>query len=1159
MISLKSLSENLLPNIYLKSLTLDSTPITPLPGQDYYNPEDKGGAVLKSLSTFGGTGPPLVTKQTNIASVKMLLSMKFAKSAAMQSDVLALLDSEVKDYISIYTMQFTDVWEYSYVLKTVKTDPNTIIQVYSSPVGTFMKDAATGESWAIAALMKKFSIDEILSPEYDSDSTVVFKNEQLLSDGKTKIVESVKEVNYNFKETDDSFLAYIMFAVIEPPDGHNYLSKPIIGGVSADVVLHNGKLQNEGLIFTIAQPAAGFDMSVLEDYGKPGEIWTGGVHIHEDRFMAGTTHTDASHPFLDYQVVPVNKFVDNRISKKLQKNILNLTSTFEKVNSMFTRYKNNSLNLLDFQQYKNLTFISEIFLSQDSDTNINGFFSIDKQGLLRQKSAFPFIIENINQLIDKGGLGGIAEGGDIMVESLEKLLNLSTRGQLRVYENEKLLGVLLPKNSPWKVNYWLDNLVLDVSPTGAPDLTVFSITEATDDVSLPGSGNTSPGLEHIFFKRISKAAQFGNQTKLKYRVEVEYNDPTVAIVKSIIPKISKVLEDVNSLISEAQIVKQGPIGGLSLGFNEYTQKLNESTVNSILERENPIVTSDGNVISMLALVSDAAFNAYMYNPNDSMEQMQENNLYLNNLSNIKTSTLSHFLTLIKFLTNLKLKIADHIGSAGLKPKTSEGGTAVQNQYAYKKGSSPGSKTGAAAVQPRALPISAESEITINDHGYDFIGYIPDAQTKNNVKTIFSVDYLTAIAQRLAEITKLKTDQEGSGYVDFDSTFKFKSSWAPGTIESLSKNGFSYLPTPNELNALKQSVILPSTVINLSNTKSVKSIFYAIIKHNKELLSIIDQLEPVYKPGTSINELNYILSVGYDTAIKVPSSIQSTDDEPTESSTSGDFGDEPLFVENNAPVNDGAAGSTSGGSSPKFNYNFLKTALINKNILSDNQGLIPNMSKPGFKPNWFMAKHAPVQVKALSIHGKSKAQIAESTGPFKPYLYQSNQGYIQQGVISPKLLHYFWFAHQNIVRVEYLEKYDSINETVYSKNENLDNPYEVGKAITLQNRNIKKPVWQKMTDTVLQKLQPEKKLICRLVKYEQSEYIDSALLKALNLPLMNNYFILQKAPALATTGGTDTPEATGAGAPAAPEMGDGLGGGSGGASGSGAGGVDGLLF
>jgi len=31
----------------------------------------------------------------------------------------------------------------------------------------------------------------------------------------------------------------------------------------------------------------------------------------------------------------------------------------------------------------------------------------------------------------------------------------------------------------------------------------------------------------------------------------------------------------------------------------------------------------------------------------------------------------------------------------------------------------------------------------------------------------------------------------------------------------------------------------------------------------------------------------------------------------------------------------------------------------------------------------------------------------------------------------------------------------------------------------------------------------------LVKYEQSEYIDSALLKALNLPLMNNYFILQK--------------------------------------------------
>ena len=87
-----------------------------------------------------------------------------------------------------------------------------------------------------------------------------------------------------------------------------FISKP-----TSEIIILNKKVQNEGIMFTIApypSNITGAALKQLKSFGNPGDIWAGGVHLHEvsdgvSRFMAGTKHTpNKPHPFLDYSIVP---------------------------------------------------------------------------------------------------------------------------------------------------------------------------------------------------------------------------------------------------------------------------------------------------------------------------------------------------------------------------------------------------------------------------------------------------------------------------------------------------------------------------------------------------------------------------------------------------------------------------------------------------------------------------------------------------------------------------------------------------------------------------------------------------------------------------------------------------------------------------------------
>ena len=1075
MISIQSLTDNLLPSVYLKNVTLNSN-FKDIEGPTaYVSPY----GILKN----GESGVIETPTQTidDFGTSNILISMKLVKTPGVQSEILQLLNSEFKEFVSVYVHQITDETKYYKLLSNPSSlsGKQDLINITSSDTKKTIK----------------ITLDDFLmysgTHSEGQKQLDIFKNEQLLSDGKTTIGEFTTWLDFDFNKKSD-FLAYIIVAAIKPSgEGFDDFGGEIfIGKVSSDIVILNGNFQNEGLAFTIA-PYSTNDPE-LSKYGKPGDIWAGDVHMSNAGdplpFMAGAAHVDTSHPFLNHHIVPVTKFVDNRVKEKIEKNILNVTKTYEKISSLTTKYTNNSLNLLDFQQYKNLSFISDMHLFQDSKFSVNGFFSIDKTTLLESKSALPFLFSNIKQLHSETSSVEYAK-------ILTSIMNSAKLLKLNIYENEILKGTITGDDTPTgeKVPSTSGNtMVFPKMPK--PN---FSITKETIKLN-----NYMGGLEHISFKTLSKDGK--SPSTLTYRVEVEYKDPTVEFVKGILPPIAAALEAINTVLTRAQLIKSQKGKILGAGFNPYTQKLNEVAINKLSD-EGFVDAKTGLIHNIVSLTENGPFKVYIYNPDINYKDILN---YIKGLSNVKTATLDHFLTLKDFLINLRANVEGHLASFGSKPTKNLGGTAEQNAYGAKLGTTPGEQS----LSTRVIKETKSANITVVDHGYDFIARISGPETFSaqehahgkpvEIATVTGKEYEFAIGKSLSQITAGK-------WAELDKSKSFKATGLP--IENLSKDGYSFLNIPVENpdpKSLKMSVILPKTVLNFKG-KDVKEddIFNAIIKFKNMLFgdntdtSAFDQHE-----NRISNQLNYILNNKFGTSLG-RSLISST-------TAIGNVEVPPLFNDPD-PLGVGAASqppqTMQQYSAPnKFNYNFIKTALLSKSLLSGEGSFIPNMSKPGFKPlsdqeydtfeqyGKLPTLSAPAQVKALSIED-------DQIGPFKDFL-GSDQLYIKEGVINPLYLCYYWFIHQNIVKVEYLYKYKTSSNVVTTKN--TDNPYQQGKQINVTQRNVNNPEWRKMSLGIATSLKSGERILCRLVRYDNKKYINKVLLDALNLPLMNNYFILR---------------------------------------------------
>ena len=184
-------------------------------------------------------------------------------------------------------------------------------------------------------------------------------------------------------------------------------------------------------------------------------------------------------------------------------------------------------------------------------------------------------------------------------------------------------------------------------------------------------------------------------------------------------------------------------------------------------------------------------------------------------------------------------------------------------------------------------------------------------------------------------------------------------------------------------------------------------------------------------------------------------------------------------------------------------NDLMSGLLTRQLLTDvvkntSFDLKKGIAGPDFIPSGDISQGAlPTQIASLMV---------SPTFTGSPFLdFSQNQGYIDNFVINPSLLSEYWFKHQNIVKVEYLSGFVTSTEQKFLKSN--DNPYIPLEVVEIEERNVSKPVWELLTSDVLSAASAEQGILCRLVRYDDANYINRHIVNKLDMPLINSYFII----------------------------------------------------
>ena len=835
--------------------------------------------------------------------------------------------------------------------------------------------------------------------------------------------------------------------------------------------------------------------------------------------MVGAKHTpNEPHPSLDYKIVAMTKYIDNRVKDKVKRNIVNITKSFETLNSLTARFQA-SKNNLDFSETKNKTYISDIYLSQDKKANIQGAFVVDKLEIIKNLTAYPFLFDNAKQSLTQSRYKSF----------LNNMMQLATLEKLLIYEKDELLGQITQNEN------FISFDVKGKSQNQAGYKTdQEKIVINKNNFDLPETESTT-GLEYFSFKHFAPAL-VGSENK--YRIEAEYKDPTIDYVRELVLGLTPAIESVSKLVSFASVDKKS-------GFDTTTEKLKSLTIQKIINNQPPYdqvpVTELGDNYTVIKDVydyftsPDFSVFTFFYSPDVSFADFVN---YFLKLSNLYTATLTDLLLLEDFLTDLKSKLLQTLSSFGSKPAKST------NPQFYGQLKQQGDIE--ASLGTKIIQVSSKdnNKFIATDYGYDFLGYLD----KNFQDTTLTLEGVSG--RRTFNFTEVLVDDYINSCLFLFSKIIPKSATDGDTIsESLKEtftpkglptatpetSAYSYLSLP--IRFIKSCVMLPATVLDysfFSDSTPVETIaqriFTNVLKFNSGI-NIENSINPEQvgsdqkKQNLSLQKdsLSFLKKSGFDivnlTKINLSDSNGLVEEDTNQESSSENQGIQSL-------ISPGIQNLIGNSFLPKQDLqvftaadNFLISSFVSRKLFSEAGSFKLNMSKEDFLPYpsgifgnlTFFFVHSVGGLPTLPpLQVLSLATATDNIGPFRDYS-ATDQNYIRNGVINPLLLSFFWFKHQNIVRVEYLSGFEESSETVYLKDKS--NPYEQGPQKTITRRNVNKPVWRTVNKELLDSLSDPtssvKKVLCRLVRYNYSYYINKKLVNEANLPLVNNYFILSQ--------------------------------------------------
>ena len=829
--------------------------------------------------------------------------------------------------------------------------------------------------------------------------------------------------------------------------------------------------------------------------------------------MAGAFHSVKTfQPFLDYSIVPITKYVDNRVQEKIEKNILNITKTFETLHSLTSRYQN-APNLLDFAENKKTTYVSDIYLSQDRQRRVFGTFVVDKAQVMKKETAFPFILGNAKQALN-----------DSEYQQFQTYLASRLRlNALKVFEGNEELGSI--DGDAVEINSYYD-FKEDGTPSLEPSNVKLNLQRDFFEAKNPSGDNS--GLEYFSFKHNIKSPTDEEKT---YHVEVEYVDPTVDLIKLLKQSVMDAVDQVTLLIN---FVNKNPVQKTNemkrSGFDQATEKISDTIIEFLKTQGEEFginLLQNGVLRSVRNMIEDQRqiLLIYFYSP-DVRGQAIAN--FLLNLSNVNTTTVSQLLVLQQFLEHLNNKLGSDLDSFGSKPIKStrplaQGTVKAKGNVRFNRS------------DRKIMFKGGKNKIRTYDYGYDFTGFI-DSPNEQDLFTgreqsgylkIMSNDYQNACLLAFSEIKR------GSLSLQDALATQFKPYGL--TTRTVSDLVYSYLNIP--INNVTDSVVLPATIIDgFSGNVQVTPAFNAlnILTSISKIKKYIAENNFVSIDGTNNAGLvlkEDLISILAQDGVDLPSVGQTefgrvglvlgAITQPLGSFNQSNVVDAPVsdLVNSITDINPGlSAVDQKFKASPKFtnqtninnNNDVTKNNLMNSLYARKNFSKAKNRpfklktSDPNFKPydgSGILEKSGlkpPLQALCLSV--------AEGS-PFKDYLSGENKFYISNGVVNPAALAYFWFKHQNIVRIEYLSGYRDVLNTVRLKNK--ENPYEPGQRRVTFERDVKKPIWRPLKGSTIASLPSSSRILCRLVRYNYSFYINKALTKTFDIPMINDHFILEK--------------------------------------------------
>lgn len=213
-----------------------------------------------------------------------------------------------------------------------------------------------------------------------------------------------------------TFCALNMNAVVDDssvviPSDEISSTVPYHGRIASEVIIKDGKVQDKGMIFYISknQSDDNEDISIQRDIkfaNKKGELWFGGVHSHNGRYMAGNAHTDTIHPYLDYLTVPNTRIQDYRQITAMQKQMINFASLPDMIFGGDYVDRRSSSSAITTN---NTAIFSDLISSVDKLGHVKTFFTFDLGRLFKKYCAVP-------ALIDKLALQGTQQLGSLFAE-----------------------------------------------------------------------------------------------------------------------------------------------------------------------------------------------------------------------------------------------------------------------------------------------------------------------------------------------------------------------------------------------------------------------------------------------------------------------------------------------------------------------------------------------------------------------------------------------------------------------------------------------------------------------------------------------------------------------------------------------------------------------